>query len=64
MSYVADVNVKDARNQKVGIPAAQEDDSLQERALERHHVICRRIEVSVQQRFRIMCSLKCTTALY
>ena len=46
MSYVPDANVQDVRTQETSIPAAQEGASHQERALERHRAICRRIDVS------------------
>ncbi len=51
MSYVPDLNVKVARTQEIYKTAAQEDSSHQERALERHRAICRRIEVSVAAQF-------------
>ena len=60
MPYVPDLNVKIVRTQEIYETAAQEDGSHQERALERHRVICRRIEVSVAAKFWNTCTLKST----
>ena len=45
MSYVPDANVQDVRTQEI-YKTAQEGASHQERALERHRAIRRRINVS------------------